>query len=103
MRLTKRQHQTLLRVLHRHFGERATILLFGSRTRDDERGGDYDILVRTEIADPDRLVEARLKALAELHASPEFAGEPIDLVLQSPLHRTPLPIHEAAWREGVRL
>jgi predicted nucleotidyltransferase len=103
MRLTKRQRITAQRVLQQYFGEDAKVWLFGSRVRDEARGGDFDFLVETQLADPDQLVDAKLRALAALHATPEFEGEKIDLVLETPLHTDPLPIHETARAEGIRL
>ena len=35
----------------RHFGEQAVVRLFGSRVRDDLRGGDIDLHVSTETQD----------------------------------------------------
>ena len=103
MRLTERQRLTAHRVLQRYFGPKASVWLFNSRVRDEARGGDFDFLVETRIADPRMLVDARLRALAALHATPEFEDEKIDLVLHSPLHAVPLPIHEIAREEGIRL
>jgi predicted nucleotidyltransferase len=103
MRLTPSQADTVRRVITACFGDAAEVRLFGSRVHDEARGGDFDFLVTTRIADPDAMVEARLAALCALHATPEFEDEKIDLVVLSPLTTAPSPIHEAALREGVLL
>jgi hypothetical protein len=47
MRLTSFQRQTISEAAHRHFGEDSVAYLFGSRTRDDLRGGDIDLVSET--------------------------------------------------------
>ena len=104
MRLTPRQHSTLRRAFAGRFGPGARLWLFGSRVDDARRGGDVDLLVQTPLADAHALVDARLAFLADLHATPEFDGEKIDVVLWSPaLHAEPLPIHRVALSQGVEL
>jgi predicted nucleotidyltransferase len=45
MRLTPDQHETIMRAVRDHAGEDAAVFLYGSRTQDDRRGGDVDLLV----------------------------------------------------------
>jgi predicted nucleotidyltransferase len=47
MRLTPDQHDTIMRVVRDHAGEEADVFLYGSRTQDDRRGGDVDLLVHS--------------------------------------------------------
>lgn len=64
MRLTPDQHETIMRVVRDHAGADATVFLYGSRTQDDRRRGDVDLLVRS--ADPiDPLRQATLLARLE--------------------------------------
>lgn len=104
MRLTARQQQVLRQALHRRFGDAARLWVFGSRVDPRARGGDYDLMIVTPEADPDRLVDARLRFLADLHADPCFEDEKIDVVLDAPaLQPAPLTVHEAARAQGVEL
>lgn len=104
MRLTPRQCTVLRRAFLRRFEPDARLWLFGSRADDRRRGGDIDLMVQTHQADAQQLVDARLAFLADLHATPEFDGEKIDVVLWSPaLQGQPLPIHSVAMTEGVEL
>ena len=100
MRLTPETRQFIRRTLCEQFGQRATILLFGSRVDDNARGGDIDLYVEPEFDSPEAIVDARLKALAQLH---ERLGEQkIDLVI----HRRngpEQPIHRIARDTGVAL
>ena len=57
MRLTPHQIEAIRSCARTHFGEGAVVRLFGSRVRDDLRGGDIDLHITTETADrasPDR-------------------------------------------------
>ena len=90
--------------LRRSFGASARLWIFGSRVDDRARGGDYDLLVQTDDADATRLVDARLGFLAELHATPAFEDEKLDVVLYAPaLDPQPRPIHRVALVQGIEL
>jgi len=52
MRITPRQHQTILRAVREVFGDTATVRLFGSRAHDHLRGGDIDLYVSLPAAEP---------------------------------------------------
>jgi uncharacterized protein len=61
MRLTPEQHERILMIVREHAGADAAVLLYGSRTHDDRRGGDVDLLVQSPHA-------IDLKRQAALHA-----------------------------------
>ena len=103
MRITEHQHRTILAAARRAFGRDATVRLFGSRTDDQRKGGDFDLYIECNSDNAERLTAAKLKFLAELDASPALAGEKIDVVLSTPLHREPRAIDRIARHEGVRL
>lgn len=46
MRLTPAQQESIVRIIRQHAGADAGIWLYGSRTHDDRRGGDVDLLVQ---------------------------------------------------------
>ena len=102
MRLSDRQRQTIRQATRRFFGAESTVLLFGSRLRDDLRGGDIDLYVEGNL-DAAALVEARLRFLAELHAANCLEGEKIDVVLFSPHFAPQREIDRIARRDGVEL
>ena len=104
MRLTARQRATLVAAVRRHFGPQARLWLFGSRVDDSARGGGFDLMVQADGADADGLYGARLAQLADLHDTPEFEGERIDLVLFSPVLDTALrPVQREALAHGLEL
>ena len=100
MRLTKFQQKAIPEILRRHFGERAEVRLFGSRTDDAARGGDIDLYVEPQISDPDLLIEAKLEALVELNRT--LGEQKFDLVVKRP-GAEPQAIHRVAKSTGLAL
>ncbi|OZB41871.1 MAG: DNA polymerase III subunit beta [Alishewanella sp. 34-51-39] len=81
MRLTEQQIMQIKAVVSAELGSQATVTLFGSRQRDDVRGGDIDLLVSCDkdITRP-ALVAARLEAkIMQL-----IGIQKIDVLLQAP-------------------
>ena len=100
MRLSPYEQQAISTIMHKHFGENATVLLFGSRVDDSKKGGDIDLYVAPKNMSAEQAGEAKSKAIVEIW---EAIGEQkIDVVLRL----TPdfqLPIYDVALREGVPL
>jgi predicted nucleotidyltransferase len=99
MRLTPAQHQVICSHTAAVFGAQAQVRLFGSRTDDQARGGDVDLLV--SVREP---VERPALRAAELAARLQMAldGMPVDVVLHAPNLRR-LPIHDLALAQGIEL
>ncbi|MGA8513587.1 MAG: nucleotidyltransferase domain-containing protein, partial [Burkholderiaceae bacterium] len=77
----------------------ARVSLFGSRVRDDARGGDVDLLLEVDSAvDEPAQLAARLAAMV----SRSMQGRKVDVLIKAPnlLH---LPIHTVALAQGLRL
>lgn len=100
MRLTQTQRRTIIDILRHHFGPHCEIRLFGSRADDSARGGDIDLYVEADLEEPDEVVDAKLRALADLHLS--LGEQKIDLVVKRPGSETQ-PIHRVAKTTGIRL
>ena len=64
MRLQKKEIQTILQVAKSIYGERVKVYLFGSRLDNTKRGGDIDLLIRTDEAK--KGVLARIRMIAQL-------------------------------------
>ncbi len=73
--------------------------LFGSRLRDDERGGDVDLLLDVDVAVAE---PAQLAARLAARVSRSMYGRKVDVLIKAPnlMH---LPIHSVALAEGVLL
>jgi predicted nucleotidyltransferase len=99
MRLSEREAEAIRAILKRHFGPGARIWLFGSRAREDARGGDIDLLVEPEeaLADP---FKASLNAEVEIQMT--LDDPKIDILVHQP--GTPeQPLHRIARETGILL
>lgn len=99
MRLTSSQIESIRSAVHKVLGERVTIRLFGSRVRDDLKGGDIDLFLETDYVLENRVASicavqgALLRALGE---------RKVDILIKDP--RTPdARIFAIATRTGVVL
>ena len=99
MRLSIEQVAAIRREVSLTAGDSARVWLFGSRVRDDARGGDIDLLVELNepVAEPAQFC-ARLAA----RVSRSIYGRKVDVLVQAP-NLLRLPIHAIALAEGVRL
>ena len=99
MRLTPQQIAAIRTSTAQLAGETARVWLFGSRVRDDARGGDVDLMLELNeaVAQPAQLA-ARLAA----RVSRAMYGRKVDVVIKAP-NLTMLPIHTVALSEGVCL
>ena len=99
MRLTPEQITAIRKGAAQLAGDAARVWLFGSRVRDDARGGDVDLLLELDeaVAEP-----AQLSARLASQVSRVMYGRKVDVLIKAPnlMH---LPIHAIALAEGVRL
>ena len=99
MRLSIEQIAAIRREVSLTAGDSARVWLFGSRVRDDARGGDIDLLLELDesVAEP-----AQLSARLAARVSRCVYGRKVDVLVQAP-NLLRLPIHAIARAEGVRL
>ena len=99
MRLAPHHVLTIRQLVTQLAGEHARVWLFGSRVRDEARGGDVDLLLEldADVAEP-----AQLAASLASRVSRSMDGRRVDVLVKAPnlMH---LPIHTVALAEGVRL
>ena len=58
IRLSAKEIEIIRTTVNRQLGDDACIRIFGSRAREDEKGGDIDILIETERQLPSRVAAA---------------------------------------------
>ena len=97
MRLNPRQRDVIRQATAEVAGPAARALLFGSRTRDDLRGGDIDLLI--ELPQP---VTDRLQLSIQLGARIErqLGLQKIDVLVADPT-MPESPVLDAARRDGI--
>jgi predicted nucleotidyltransferase len=99
MRLSPRERQIITHAVRQRFGKAARAWLFGSRTDDQARGGDIDLLVRIpQPIDNDFLATLAL----ETDLQEALGDQKIDILLLHPGTRE-TPLHRIAERTGVAL
>ena len=64
MHLNKKDIQSIIQVAKEIYGESVEVYLFGSRTDNEKRGGDIDLLIRT--TSEKKGVLARIRMVARL-------------------------------------
>ncbi|MDX8410193.1 MAG: nucleotidyltransferase domain-containing protein [Mariprofundales bacterium] len=101
MRLTEAQAYQIRHGVTQFFGATAKAWLFGSRVNDQQRGGDIDLYIETEMEDATAVVDAKLYFLRALHRA--LGEQKIDLVLHRNGCGIDLPIYHAAKAHGSRL
>jgi len=101
MRLTAYQNSFIQQKTVLFFGADSHVWLFGSRVDDDKKGGDIDLYIEPEIQESEKLVDARLNFLVEMHRV--LGEQKIDLVLHRSQSNQDLPIYRVAKETGVKL
>ncbi len=99
MRLSEEQRTIISEEVRRHFGAGASVLLFGSRVRDDLRGGDIDLYVEA-AGSVEQMLENELALYAALQR--RLGEQRIDIVV----HRRDAPLRDIdreARHSGVPL
>ena len=95
MRLQSKEIQTIIRIAKEIYGESVKVYLFGSRLNAEKRGGDIDLLVRTE--GEKKGVLARIRMISRLK---QYLGDQkIDVIGD---HEDSLVVHEAL-EKGMQL
>ena len=99
MRLTQKQIDIIKTIVVGLVGEEGvSIRLFGSRVRDDARGGDIDLFIELERSMAEYGI-GRSDFVVPLWRQ---LGQKVDVVLKDPSMRE-LPIHAVARQYGVFL
>ena len=99
MRITLNEAAAIRRVIAEVAGAGARVKLFGSRTQDDLRGGDIDLLIRLAEPTIDKL-SVSLRAGARLQMA--IGERRIDVLVTDPLS-VETPLIRDARLEGISL
>ena len=99
MRMAPDYQKTITEAAAKVFGESASVLLFGSRSDDNVKGGNVDLLIKLESPAADKIaLGARYNALLQM----KLGLQKFDIFVTDP--STALKqIHQQALSKGVRL
>jgi uncharacterized protein len=99
MRLTTAQIEVIRETTRQVLGDGARVILFGSRVKDNLKGGDVDLMVETSesVSEP-AVLSARLAS----RVSRAMDGRKVDVVIKAP-NLMIQPIHKIAAESGVVL
>ena len=81
MRLNGNEIDIIKKLAHLHFGEDVQVILFGSRTSDEKRGGDIDLFIRKKNG---RKPDFRSKINFTTDLIIKIGEQKIDVVLDNP-------------------
>jgi predicted nucleotidyltransferase len=99
MRIPSDKAEIIRSLVRKHFGDNASVYLFGSRVDDSRRGGDIDLYISVP-----GVLQNKARAVLKFNADLQIAlGEQrIDVIVRDAATKH-LAIHEEAARTGVRL
>jgi predicted nucleotidyltransferase len=95
MRLTPAQIDTIKNILGQ-YDPKGEVIVFGSRVKDDRKGGDIDLLMQSS---QQITVKQQMQANWQLEVALDTH---VDLLLRNP-GQPEEPIHTIALKQGVRL
>ncbi len=98
MRISEEMAQSIVELSRTHISPTVRVWLFGSRAKDDARGGDIDLLIEAEGIE--RLLERKINF--RLAFEDRWGEQKLDVLVHDALTED-LAIHEIAKAEGVRL
>jgi len=96
MRLTPFEIQSIKQSILNHFDAVSKVFLFGSRTDDNQKGGDIDLYIQTPSID--LLSERKINFLIEVKS--KIGDQKIDVIISKDPSRL---IEKEALKSGIEL
>ena len=100
MRLRRFERDTIVSTFQSLFPLGDTLWLFGSRVKDNHRGGDIDLFIESTL-DHESLFSLKIQFLNDLKT--KMGDQKIDIVVRSLQDEEILAIYEEARKTGVKL
>ena len=100
MRISKSTIYSIKQYSRESFGNDAEVYLFGSRLNDKSKGGDIDLLIKTNVPKNEHL-EKKLNFLTKLHMT--LGLQKIDVIVESMNPDNKMEIVRIAENKGERI
>lgn len=97
MRLSEKTIWAIKTTAKRVFGSDCKVMVFGSRTDDNQKGGDIDLLIETSLEGS--LFDERARFLVDLKG--QIGEQKIDLIVCNSNNKPNETIIEEAYKTGV--
>lgn len=101
MRLTQLERDTIRNAAQESFEPGVVVRLFGSRVAQDGRGGDIDLLIETQLRDPERIARAHTRFMSSLYA--RLGEQKVDVLIDYAERKQRPAIFDLAREQGVVL
>ena len=101
MRLSIQQRDIIKQAAQSCFGPEVVVRLFGSRLDDHRKGGDIDLLIETQLTDPNKIVAAHHQFMARIYT--QLGEQKVDVLIDYPNSTHQPPIFQIARTEGAVL
>ena len=100
MRLSEYQIEIINNLASKHFGAMTSVYLFGSRTDENKKGGDIDLLI-SNVNEEMLTIEAKVRFLAELKKN--IGDRKIDVVFDNSSCRKKKNFYRSISEHKVKL
>lgn len=98
MRLSEFEIESIITLANRHFGKDVQVFLFGSRARNNQRGGDIDLFIRN----PNERLKIRTKINFLTDLILLIGEQKIDVVLEHPSTKDST-FYQTIFQSGIQL
>jgi uncharacterized protein len=100
MRLSPEEIKAIIASFKQYFSHSDNLYLFGSRTDDNKRGGDIDLLIETLAPDQNLHFENKIHFITDVKQ--QIGEQKIDVVMCAK-NASDLPIYNHARETGIKL
>lgn len=99
MRISEDEIESIKSLAHHHFGKDVQVFLFGSRTEDQQRGGDIDLFISNPNSTQLK-IKSKVNFIADLIF--QIGEQKIDVVLDNPAAKNSV-FFKTIYQTGIRL
>lgn len=99
MRISEYEIESIKKLAHRHFGKDVQVILFGSRTKNQMRGGDIDLFIANQNGEQLK-IQTKINFITDLIL--QIGDQRIDVVLENPAAKNSV-FYQTIYQTGIQL